>query len=125
MLRACALALGCLLLAGCVSLGRKAPAATAEVAKQNATAIASSSALVVGRIVSIEPSSLSVMVEVGSFAVLPPDFATRILIARTDGLSLTARLQSSAYIRGRILGTRLIEGAPHVGDEVVCTPAKP
>ena len=125
MLRACALALGCLLLAGCASLGRKAPVDTDAAAKHNATAIASSSALVVGRIVSIEPSSLSVLVEVGSFAVLPADFATRILIARTDALSTTARLQSSPYIRGRILGTRLIEGVPHVGDEVVCAPAEP
>ena len=124
MIRICALALGCLLLAGCVSLGRKASSDTAAEAHLNATAVVSSSALVVGRIVSIDPSNLSVLVEVGSVAVLPHDFATRILIARTDQLSSTARLQSSAYIRGRILGTRLIEGCPHVGDEVVCAPAK-
>ena len=125
MLRACALALGCLLLAGCASLGRKAPADIATGAKVNAMTMAFSSSLVVGRVIAIEPSSKSVLVEVRAFTVLPPDFATRILISRTDDLRPTARLQSSSYLRGRILGTRLIAGAPHVGDEVMCAPSNP
>jgi len=125
MLRACALAIGCLLLAGCFSLGRKAPSDTATGSKVKAMTVALSSALVVGRVIAIEPSSKSVLVEMGAFTVLPPDFATRILITRTDDLRPTARLQSSSFIRGRILGTRLIAGAPHVGDEVMCEPANP
>lgn len=125
MFRVCALALGCLLLAGCASLGRKAPSDSGLTPKVSATTTTASSTLVVGRIITIDPSSKSVLVEVGSFTVLPPDFATRILIARTDDLKPTARLQSSAYLRGRILGTRLIAGSPQLGDEVVCAPANP
>ena len=125
MFRACALALGCLLLAGCASLGRKAPVDTDLTSKVSANTTTASSAVGVGRIIAIDAASLSVLVEVGSFAVLPPDFATRILIARTEDLRPTARLQSSSYIRGRILGTRLIAGVPQVGDEVVCAPANP
>jgi len=125
MFRAYALALGCLLLGGCASLGRKAPADMGLASKLNANTTTASSALVVGRIITIDPVSLSVLVEVGPFVVLPPDFATRILITRTDDLRPTARLQSSSYIRGRILGTRLIAGVPHVGDEVVSASANP
>jgi hypothetical protein len=125
MLRACALVLGCLLLAGCASLGRKAPADAGLTPKVSATTTTASSALVVGWIIGIDPSSKSVLVEVGSFTVLPSDFATRILIARTDDLRPAARLQSSSFLRGRILGTRLITGSPQVGDEVVCAPANP
>ena len=125
MLRVCALALGCLLLAGCSSLGRKAPSDIATGSKTKAMTLAFSSALVVGRVIAIEPSSKSVLVEMGAFTVLPPDFAARILISRSDDLRPTARLQFSSYIRGRILGTRFIDGGPHIGDEVVCVPANP
>lgn len=125
MLRACALAISCLLLAGCASLGRKLPAESGLTSKVSDTTTTASSALVMGRIIVIDLASKSVLVEVGSFTVLPPDFATRILISRTDELRPTARLQSSSYLRGRILGTRLIAGSPQVGDEVVCEPANP
>ena len=124
MRRACALALSCLLLAGCATLGRNSSpditSTSGSKAKTNATL--PSNSLVIGRIISFDPRSLSVVIEVGAYAVLPPDFATRILVARTADLTPTARLQSSVYLRGRILGTRLLAGTPHVGDEVVCVP---
>lgn len=41
------------------------------------------------------------------------------LIVRTDDLRETARLRSTAYSRGRILGASLISGRPTPGDEVV------
>ncbi len=125
MRRACALALGCLLLAGCASRGRTPAPVTGPALGAKADATLASSTLVVGRIIAIDAPSLSVLIEVGAFTVLPPDFATRILIVRTDDLRPTARLQSSSYLRGRILGTRLMAGVPHIGDEVVCAPTNP
>ena len=122
MRSACLLALACLLLAGCATLGRK-PSAGGASAKANA--VVPSPSLVVGRIIAVDTKSGSVIVEVGAYAVLPPDFAPRILLARTDDLRPTAHLQSSVYLRGRTLGTRLLDGSPQVGDEVVFAPASP
>ena len=125
MRRACALALSCLLLAGCSMLGRNSGTKASNAAGAKANATLASASIVVGRITAIDVPSLSVLIEVGAFAALPPDFATRTLISRTDDLSPTARLQSSPYLRGRILGARLLAGAPQVGDEVVCAPTNP
>ena len=127
MRRACALTLVCLLLAGCFTRGRNQTPnpAGGRGAKPDANAPVPSPSLVVGRIISIDAQRLGVIIEVGPYVELPIDFASRILIARTNELRPTARLQSSAYLRGRILGTRLLAGSPQVGDEVVCTPAAP
>ena len=122
MRSACLLALACLLLAGCATLRRKSSEGGASA---KANAVVPGPSLVVGRIIAFDAKSGSVIVEVGPYAVLAPDFATRILLARTDDLRPTARLQSSVYLRGRTLGTRLLDGSPQVGDEVVCAPAAP
>jgi hypothetical protein len=41
------------------------------------------------------------------------------LIVRTPALQITARLRTSRYVRGRTLGTKIVEGQPSPGDEVV------
>lgn len=80
---------------------------------------------VLGRIIAVDLRSLSVIVELAPYAELPFDFATRQLISRRDDLQPTARLQSSPYLRGRTLGTRLLAGQPQIGDEVVFLPVSP
>jgi hypothetical protein len=127
MRRAFLFALGVLLLAGCSHFGRKSPVAgdLARPGTLGSKEVGPSPVQVVGRIVAIEPTRASVVVEVGVYAVLPTDFAKRILISRTDDLRPTARLQSSAYLRGRMLGTRLLAGRPQIGDEVVLAPDAP
>ena len=124
MRRACALTLVCLLLVGCITRGRnQSPNPTRGAGAMIAvTAPAPSPFLVVGRIISIDVQRQKVIIELGAFVELPSDFATRSLLARTDALRPTARLQSSDYLRGRILGTRLLAGTPQVGDEVGYTP---
>ena len=119
MQRACIFALGCLLLSGCATLGRK-PAPSGAIG-----AIMPSPTQVVGRVIAVDTVHSTVIIEVGAHVVLPSDWSTRILIARTDSLLPTARLQSSAYLRGRILGATLLEGQPAVGDEVVCKAVVP
>lgn len=124
MRRASLLALCCLLVAGCASRGDKAPPkADAGATKPGATV--PGPVLVVGRVIAVDLRTLSVIVELGPFVTLPPDFATRPLIARRDDLQPTARLQSSPYLRGRTLGARLVAGRPQIGDEVVFPSASP
>lgn len=77
---------------------------------------------VVGRVIAVDQRTLSVIVQLGPYVELPFDYGTRALIARRDDLQPTARLQSSPYLRGRTLGTRLVAGQPRVGDEVVFLP---
>lgn len=129
MRRAFPLALCCLLLAGCATRGSKSPSGGGDAAKADASADASRTVpgpvQVVGRVVAVDLRTLSAIVELAPYVALPPDFATRPLIARRDDLQPTARLQSSPYLRGRTLGTRLISGRPQVGDEVVFPPATP
>ena len=125
MRRVCALALICLLLAGCSTLGRNSGPNDSKSAGAKSIATLPSASVVVGRISAIDVPSLSVLIEVGAFAALPPDLAKRTRISRTTDLTPTARLQSSSYLRGRILGARLLAGAPRVGDEVVCATTNP
>jgi hypothetical protein len=128
MRRAFTLALCSLLIAGCATRGAK------PAPKGGDSAVAPSAATehtvpgpvqVVGRVISLDLRSLTVVIELSPFAVLPPDFNGRILISRQDDLRPTARLQASAYLRGRILGARLLAGKSQIGDEVVFAPATP
>lgn len=129
MQRAPTLALCSLLIAGCATRGSKSSTAggTAENGKPAATTASSGAVTpgpvqVLGRVIAVDQRTLSVIVELGPYVELPFDFTTRQLIARRDDLQPTARLQSSPYLRGRTLGTRLIAGHPQVGDEVVFPP---
>ena len=127
MLRSSALTLACLLLAGCVTRGIKIapghPGASAKSGHLNE--FEPSPSLILGRIIAFDAQRRSVFIEIGPYNELPADFATRLLISRNEALAPTATLQSSVYLRGRILGTRLLSGNPDVGDEVVWAPAVP
>ncbi len=129
MRRASILALCSLLIAGCATRGSKSSAAGSDGEKDKPTATPAAAGpvtpgpvQVLGRVIAVDQRTLSVIVEVGPYVELPFDFTTRQLIARRDDLQPTARLQSSPYLRGRTLGTRLIAGQPQVGDEVVFLP---
>ena len=118
MRRAFILGLG-LLLAGCVhGGGRKPPAAASKPA-----AIAPSPFTLVGHVMSVDADAGNVIIDIAPYAVLPPDFAGKIMLARTDELRPTAKLQASPYLRGHILGARLLAGRPNPGDEVVIPPS--
>jgi hypothetical protein len=128
MRRAPTLALCALLLAGCTTRGPKSPAAGDDAKKEKVTAKAETGRTVpgpvqvLGRVIAVDQRTLSVIVQLGPYVELPFDFATLALISRRDDLQPTARLQSSSYLRGRTLGTRLIAGQPQIGDEVVFLP---
>lgn len=130
MRRASTLALCSLLIAGCATRGSKSSTAGGDGEKDKPTATSAAATgpvtpgpvQVLGRVIAVDQRTLSVIVDLAPYVVLPSDFATRQLIARRDDLQPTARLQSSAYLRGRTLGTRLIAGQPQVGDEVVFLP---
>jgi hypothetical protein len=128
MRRASSLALCALLLAGCSTRGPKssAPGESVEKGKPDTKTDTGRTVpgpvQVVGRVIAVDQRTLSVIVQLGPYVELPFDFTTRQLIARRDDLQPTARLQSSPYLRGRTLGTRLIAGQPQVGDEVVFLP---
>ena len=118
MRRAFILGLGCLLLAGCAHGGGRKPAAAAP----KPSAITPSPFAVVGHVISADAGTGNVIIDVAPYAVLPPDFAGKIMLARTDELRPTANLQASPYLRGHILGARLLAGRPNPGDEVVIPP---
>jgi len=131
MRRAFTFALCSLLLAGCATGGKtSAPkggatetAAASPPAKS--TQVVPGPVEVVGRVIAIDPRSLTVVIDVAPYASLPATLAGRVLITRTDDLRPTARLESSPYLRGRTLGARMLAGKPQIGDEVVIAPAAP
>ena len=129
MRRAFTLALCCLLFAGCATRGSKSSKGGSDSPKPDASADAArtvtSPVQVVGRVIVVDMRTLSVIIDLAPYVILPSDFATRQLVSRRDDLQPTARLQSSPYLRGRTLGTRLIAGQPQVGDEVVFPPVAP
>ncbi len=112
-----------LALAGCAGAARHAvpPPPPAPVAP--ASLLQPSPLPPVGRVLAVDGAVGTVIVDVAPDAALPADLTGRMLLARNPGdLHPSARLQASAYLRGRTLGTRLVEGRPAVGDEVVLAP---
>lgn len=118
MRRAPTFALFCLLLAGCATGGGRKPAESTT----KAGAIAPSPFVVVGHVLAVDFSTMNVVIDVAPYAVLPFDFDGKILLARTEDLRPTAKLQASPYLRGHTLGARLLAGRPNAGDEVVIPP---
>lgn len=117
MRRAFILGLGCLLLAGCAAGGGRKPSPA------KASSVSPSPFTVVGHVIAVDAATRNVIIDVAPYAVLPPDFSGKIMLARTEDLQPTARLQASPYLRGHILGARLLAGRPNAGDEVVFPPA--
>jgi hypothetical protein len=111
---------GCLLLAGCATGGgRKPPAATAQKSK----AITPSPFTVIGHVLNVDASTGNVIIDVSPYTVLPLGFSDLIMITRTQDLRPTSKLHASPYLRGHILGAKLLAGRPNEGDEVVIPPA--
>ncbi|MBC8040712.1 MAG: hypothetical protein H7Y06_09230 [Opitutaceae bacterium] len=126
------LALCCLFLVGCATRSPKSSTTSSAAEKDKSAAttapvgpVTPGPVQILGRVIAVDQRTLSVIVQLGPYAELPFDFTTRQLIARRDDLQPTARLQSSSYLRGRTLGTRLIAGKPQIGDEVVFLPVAP
>ena len=125
----------CLLLAGCTTARRPAggpppPAATSSPRPVRATGLPPptlqpSLMQLVGRVLAVDATTGTVIVDVYPFADFPPGPPGRVLVTRTADLKPTGRLDTSAYQRGQILGTHLHDGQPQVGDEVVLPPAPP
>ena len=122
-------ALSTVLVAGCATRGSKSSPGGNAPSKLDASADAPRTVpgpvQVLGRVIAVDMRTLSVIIDLAPYVSLPGDFATRQLISRRDDLQPTARLQSSPYLRGRTLGTRLLAGQPQVGDEVVFLPIAP
>lgn len=117
MRRAFILVLGCLLLAGCATRTKTKASPPAKAA-----IIAPSPFVVVGHVISVDMATRNVIIDVAPFTVLPLGFSGRIMLARSEDLRPTAKLQASPYLRGHILGASLLAGHPHEGDEVVFPP---
>lgn len=73
---------------------------------------------VVGRVYSVDLSLSYVVIDLSPYAEAQPSTGS-IIITRRDDLTPTARLQVTAFRRGRTLGAQIIAGQPVPGDEVV------
>ena len=110
------LLLGALLIAPAFSGGCR----TTEPAQPLAAgALLPSARLIVGRVLAVEAELGFAFVDLATDAPSAALIAGTELTVRTLDLRETARLQVSAYNRGRTLGTKIIAGQPSPGDEVV------
>ncbi len=111
---------GCILLAGCTTGGgRKPPAATPK----KPDAVTPSPFTVIGHVLNFDASTGNVIIDVAPYTVLPLGFSDLIMVTRTQDLRPTSKLHASPYLRGHILGAKLLAGRPNEGDEVVIPPA--
>ena len=94
-----------------------APAATTPVL--DAGALLPSPRLIIGRVVAVDEAQRLAFIELATDAPNAALIAGTELVARTMNLRDTGRLQVSAYVRGRTLGTQIVGGQPSPGDEVV------
>jgi hypothetical protein len=84
-----------------------------------AGALLPSPRLIIGRIVAVDEAQRLAFVELATDAPNAALIAGTELVARTMNLRDSGRLQVSAYVRGRTLGTQIVGGQPSPGDEVV------
>lgn len=75
--------------------------------------------LIVGRVIAVDGERGFATVELLRDAPAACAAPETELYARTAQLQPTAVLQTSRYLRGRILGTTILSGQPKLGDEVV------
>ena len=102
---------------GCQNVATK-PAPAAPVVF-TAGALLPSPRLIMGRVLAVDPKQGFAFVELAGEAPKAGLAAGTELISRTLDLRETARLQVSAFQRGRTLGTKIVAGQPSPGDEVV------
>ncbi len=93
------------------------PPAVSSSAIPPAPLLAPSSHRLVGRVIGVDSTRRFAIVELAASAPAPRPDAE--LIARTDDLRETARLRATRQLRGRTLGTTIVNGQPAIGDEVV------
>jgi hypothetical protein len=74
---------------------------------------------IVGRVLSIDANLGFAILDLAPTAPAAALQPGARLIARTDDLRPTARLQVSRHRSGRTLGTVITDGQPAVGDEVI------
>ena len=118
MRRALFLTLCAALLGGCASRSR--PESTAR------SSVQPSAFAPVGRILTVDLQRMTAVVTLSPLAPPPAGgFDQRELLARTDDLRPTARLQGTSYLHGRTLGVRILAGRANPGDEVVFAPLNP
>ena len=84
-----------------------------------APSLAPSPRLIVGRVIAIDTEQRFAFVELAPDAPNPALAEGTEFIARTLELRVTGRLRASRYLRGRTLGTTILDGQPTPGDEVV------
>jgi hypothetical protein len=126
--RAFTIGLCAALLGGCASVRlARSPASnpSESPASPASGTLTASPSVIVGRILAVDLRTLTAIVDISSYADVRGGLEGRQLVARTDELAPTARLQASPYLRGRTLGVRLLAGRPNIGDEVVLVPAAP
>jgi hypothetical protein len=106
-----------LLVSGCQWFS---PRTSAKIAPAPAVEpLAPSSRLILGRLVAVDPSQHFAFVELAADAPANALSEGTELIVRTSELRETGRLRASRYLRGRTLGTTILNGQPALGDEVV------
>lgn len=110
-----------LLWSGCTAIHRDDSAISAPASSHPAPAepLTPSPRLIIGRVLATNPAEAFAWVDL---AVDAPAGALREnaeLITRTPDLQPTGTLRASRYVRGRTLGTQILNGQPAPGDEVV------
>jgi hypothetical protein len=75
--------------------------------------------LIIGRIIAVDSAQGFAFVDLAPDTPSPALANGTELIARTLALHETGRLRVSRYVRGRTLGTKIVDGQPSPGDEVV------
>jgi hypothetical protein len=90
-----------------------------KVAAAPETPLAPSPRLIVGRIIAVDPAQRFAFVELAPDAPATALAENTEFLARTLELRPTGRLRASRYLRGRTLGTTVLDGQPAPGDEVV------
>lgn len=109
---------GCLLLVGCATggVGKRDPAT------KKTDTLAPSPFSVVGHVLTVDAKTGNVIIDVAPYTILPLNFPGLILVTRTQDLRPTSKLEASPYLRGHILGAKLLAGRPNEGDEVAIPP---
>ncbi|MBL9202198.1 MAG: hypothetical protein JNL39_16935 [Opitutaceae bacterium] len=82
-------------------------------------ALVPSPRLIIGRVIAIDATRGTAVVELAIDAPAAAAAEGSELIARTLDLQETARLRATRQLRGRILGAQVTGGQPAAGDEVV------
>lgn len=112
------LALGSLA-ASCGQAPASGTSASAPAAPLGPQALEPSPRLILGRVIAVDPGRRFAFVELASDAPRGATVPETELIARTADLRETARVRATRQLRGRTLGTLIVEGNPGLGDEVV------